>query len=78
MAKHRANMIDYHIGKNLRTLRTLAGYTQTQIAEFLGITFQQVQKYEAGKNRVSAATLYRLKTLYDIPYDLFFGDIRER
>lgn len=77
MAKHRAGTIDYYIGKNLRTLRTLAGYTQMQIAEFLGITFQQVQKYEAGKNRISAATLYRLKTLYNIPYDLFFGKIRE-
>lgn len=77
MAKHKASMIDYHIGKNLRARRRLAGYTQIQIGDFLGVTFQQVQKYESGKNRISAATLYRLKMLYNIPYDLFFGEIKK-
>lgn len=73
MTKHKATEIDRAIGKNMKILRTLTGYTQIQIAEFLGVTFQQVQKYESGKNRVSAATLYKLKQLYGVPYDLFFG-----
>lgn len=75
MAKQKATEIDRSIGENMKTLRALAGYTQMQIAEYLGVTFQQVQKYETGRNRISAANLYRLKQLYNIPYDLFFGKI---
>lgn len=52
-----ADPIDAHVGKALRTLRHTAGVTQQSLAEAMGITFQQVQKYESGKNRISASRL---------------------
>ena len=60
----RANAIDGHVGSRVRTRRTLLGLNQTQLGDALGITFQQVQKYEKGSNRVSASRLYQMsKTL---------------
>lgn len=60
------------IGRNIRNLRTRAGYSQQDIAKALGVSFQQIQKYEAGKNRFPAETLYRLKKFYGVPYPYFF------
>lgn len=60
------------IGRNIRALRTRAGYSQQDVAKVLGVSFQQIQKYETGKNRFPAETLYRLKKLYGVPYPYFF------
>ncbi len=60
------------IGGNLRRLRLLAGLSQTALAEKLGITFQQIQKYEEGSNRISAPVLYQLKNTFHCAFDDFF------
>jgi transcriptional regulator with XRE-family HTH domain len=64
--------IDRKIGRNLKKLRMLSGMTQAEAASAIGVTFQQVQKYESGANRLPLAALLRLKALYGVPYDLFF------
>jgi transcriptional regulator with XRE-family HTH domain len=56
-----------HVGARLRAARLEAGKSQTQVAEALGLTFQQVQKYERGTNRISAGTLHELSRLFDTP-----------
>ncbi len=70
--KKRVTDVDVLIGSRLRQARMLANLSQTQIAEFLGITFQQVQKYERGTNRVSAAVLHRLASMFGLPLAHFF------
>jgi transcriptional regulator with XRE-family HTH domain len=68
------NRINERVGRNIRKLRVLAGWTQTDLAGWLGLTFQQVQKYERGQNRVSAATLFRLRQFFACNYADFFAD----
>jgi DNA-binding transcriptional regulator YiaG len=60
------------IGANLKRLRQKAGLTQAIIGKRLDVTFQQIQKYEAGQNRLPMEKLYLLKHLYDVPYEYFF------
>lgn len=60
------------IGDNLRWLRKDRGYTQKMIARHLGVSFQQVQKYETGQNKIPIEKLYQLKHMYQISYDVFF------
>ena len=60
------------IGENLRRLRKERGITQTELAHYLGITFQQVQKYETGGNRISADRLFLIRKLFECEYDEFF------
>lgn len=60
------------IGRNLKSLRLQADFTQHEVAEALDVTYQQVQKYEKGRNRITAEKIYRLKLLYDVPYAAFF------
>ena len=60
------------IGQNLKALRTLYGYSQRQVANALDTSFQQVQKYEKGQNRIPADKLYRLQLFFEVPYDRFF------
>ena len=66
------NQIDQIVGANLRRLRLERGFSQDKIAQRLGITFQQVQKYEKGRNRISASTLYFLSDILDVKFDEFF------
>lgn len=70
--KGRANSIDEHVGLQLRQRRALMGYSQEKLAEQVGITFQQIQKYENGANRVSASRLYEFSKVLDIPVNFFF------
>ncbi|MDW9481742.1 helix-turn-helix domain-containing protein [Sinorhizobium meliloti] len=64
--------IDVLVGQNLRALRTLQGMSQTALGEKLEITFQQIQKYEKGTNRIAASTLYELARIFDVSIEAFF------
>ncbi|MDR2781930.1 MAG: helix-turn-helix domain-containing protein [Holosporaceae bacterium] len=68
------NDINQVIGNNIRHARKFRSMTQHQLANLLGLTFQQLQKYETGKNRVSAERLYQLSRLLNIPIDYFFSN----
>ena len=65
--------VDQHVGARMRAARLEAGKSQTEVAESLGLTFQQVQKYEKGTNRISAGKLHELWRLFDTPVQFFFG-----
>ncbi len=69
------NPVDVHVGARLRQRRTLLGMNQTKVADALGLTFQQVQKYEKGTNRISASRLFTLSRIFDVPVQLFFDDM---
>lgn len=67
--------IDVHVGQRVRQRRTLLGYSQERLADALNLTFQQVQKYERGANRVGAGRLYELSHALDVPVNYFFEDL---
>src|SRR5204862_7806940 len=71
------NPIDVHVGNRVRLRRTLLGMSQERLAEQIGLTFQQVQKYERGANRVSASRLFDLSRMLDVPISFFFDDMPE-
>ncbi|HEY0835833.1 MAG TPA: helix-turn-helix domain-containing protein, partial [Azospirillum sp.] len=64
--------VDTHVGQRVRMRRTLLGMSQEKLGEAIGLTFQQVQKYERGSNRISAGTLFRLSQVLDVPVSFFF------
>ena len=64
--------VDVHVGKRIRHRRWLVGMTQQQLAESVGIKFQQIQKYETGANRVSASRLWDIAESLDVEISLFF------
>lgn len=70
-----ADEIDAHVGNRLRERRNALGLSQGQVAERLGLTFQQVQKYEKGQNRIGAGRLYRIATILAVPVGYFFDGI---
>jgi len=72
------NEIDYHVGRKLRRRRRLMGYTQQSLAELVGVRFQQIQKYECGANRVSAARLFELAEALNVPVQYFYEGLSER
>ena len=67
--------IDVHVGARLRRRRTLLRMNQTKLGDAIGVTFQQVQKYERGANRISASRLFDLSRLFDVPIQFFFDDM---
>ncbi len=67
--------VDVHVGARLRVRRTLLGMNQTDLGDALGLTFQQVQKYERGANRISAGRLFALSQMLDVPIEYFFDDM---
>lgn len=67
--------VDVHVGKRIRHRRWMNGTTQQQLAESVGIKFQQIQKYETGMNRVSASRLWDISTVLDVPISFFFEGI---
>ena len=71
------NPIDVHVGNRVRLRRTLLGLSQERLGELLGLTFQQVQKYERGANRIGASRLWDLSRVLDVPVAFFFEDITE-
>lgn len=72
-----AHPVDVHVGKRIRHRRWLVGMTQQQLAEHVGIKFQQIQKYETGANRVSASRLWDIAEALDVQVSFFFEGMRE-
>ncbi len=70
-----ANGVDLHVGQRLRRRRRLLGLTQQQLADAIGVRFQQIQKYECGANRMTAGRLYELSRALDIGVQYFFDGI---
>ena len=69
------NPIDVHVGQRIRLRRTLMGMSQEKLGEAIGLTFQQVQKYERGANRVGSSRLFDLAKVLDVPVSFFFDDM---
>lgn len=67
------NPVDVHIGQRVRHRRWLSGMTQQQLADAVGIRFQQIQKYESGANRISASRLWSIARAMDVPISFFYG-----
>ncbi len=72
-----ATDIDLHLGRRLRRRRRLLGLTQQQLAVQVGIRFQQIQKYECGANRISAARLWQLSEALETPISYFYDGLAE-
>ncbi|AQU87732.1 transcriptional regulator [Komagataeibacter nataicola] len=73
-----SNPVDVHVGNRIRLRRTLLGMSQERLGNALGLTFQQVQKYERGRNRVGASRLYDLACVLDVPVAFFFEGLPDR
>lgn len=69
------NPVDVHVGSRVRLRRTLLGMSQEKLGEAIGLTFQQVQKYERGANRIGASRLFNLSQVLDVPVSFFFDDM---
>ena len=69
------NPIDVHVGARVRQRRTLLGMNQTKLGDAIGLTYQQVQKYENGANRISASRLFDLSRMFEVPVEYFFDDM---
>ena len=76
-AKGGPNPVDIHVGARLRLRRTLLGMSQDKLGQALGLTFQQIQKYERGANRIGSSRLYQLGQILDVPVSYFFDDMTE-
>ncbi|MBD3802497.1 MAG: helix-turn-helix transcriptional regulator [Thioclava sp.] len=69
--------VDVHVGKRIRHRRWMIGMTQQQLADQVGIKFQQIQKYETGMNRVSASRLWDIADALEVPISFFFEGLSE-
>ncbi len=67
--------VDVYVGGRVRQRRTMLGMSQEKLGEALGLTFQQVQKYERGVNRIGASRLYQISEVLDVSINYFFEDI---
>jgi transcriptional regulator with XRE-family HTH domain len=72
------NPIDQHVGSRVRLRRQLMKMSQEKLGDELGVTFQQVQKYERGANRVGASRLYRLSRVLEVPVQFFFEGLGDK
>ncbi len=72
--KKKPNPIDIHVGSRVRLRRTMLGMSQEKLGESLGITFQQIQKYEKGANRIGASRLQQISNVLNTPVAFFFED----
>lgn len=75
MTRRDPNYIDVHVGSRLRMRRQIISMSQEKLGELLGITFQQVQKYEKGTNRISASRLFYAAKILGVPVQAFFEDL---
>lgn len=78
MPSGKPNPVDVHVGARVRLRRTLLGMSQEKLGEAIGLTFQQVQKYERGANRIGASRLYDLSRVLDVPMGFFFEDMDDQ
>ena len=69
------NPVDIHVGSRIRLRRMMIGMSQERLGERLGLTFQQVQKYEKGANRVGASRLFAISNILEVPVEFFFADM---
>ncbi len=69
------NPVDIHVGSRVRLRRTLLGFSQEKLGEAVGLTFQQIQKYERGANRIGASRLFALSRVLDVPVSFFFEEM---
>jgi transcriptional regulator with XRE-family HTH domain len=72
------NPVDVHVGSRVRLRRTLLGLSQEKLGEAVGLTFQQIQKYERGANRIGASRLFEFSRILDVPVSFFFDDMAEK
>ncbi len=77
MSKKSPNPVDVHVGARVRMRRVLVGMSQEKLGSELGLTFQQVQKYEKGANRIGASRLYQISTILGVPVAFFFDGLDE-
>lgn len=75
MTRRDPNFVDVHVGSRIRMRRQFVGMSQEKLGELLGITFQQVQKYEKGSNRISASRLYYTAKILGVPVQFFFDEL---
>jgi transcriptional regulator with XRE-family HTH domain len=71
----RFHPVDTHVGARLRQRRNLVGLSQTKLSESVGLTFQQIQKYERGANRISSSRLYEFAKVLAVPVSYFFDEM---
>lgn len=74
MVKKTPNPVDKHVGSRVRMRRVLIGMSQEKLGDALGITFQQIQKYEKGTNRIGASRMQQIATVMGVPVSYFFED----
>jgi len=77
MPSGKPNPVDVYVGSRVRLRRTLLGLSQEKLGEAIGLTFQQVQKYERGANRIGASRLWDLSRVLDCPVSYFFEDMED-
>jgi len=76
-AKKQANPIDIQVGNRVRIRRMLIGMSQERLGDLLGLTFQQVQKYEKGVNRIGAGRLFEVSRILNVPVDFFYEGVSD-
>ena len=74
MSSKAPNPVDKYVGSRVRMRRIMLGMSQEKLGEALGLTFQQIQKYEKGTNRVSCSRLYEISRILDVPVTYFFSE----
>ncbi len=77
LAEGTPNPVDIHVGERIKLRRKLLGLSQQQMAKKLGLTFQQIQKYEKGLNRVGASRLWDISRVLNVSMDFFFSDMEK-
>ena len=75
---NRATITDCHVGSRIRTRRVMLGLSQQQIADLIGVTYQQTHKYERGINRISAGRLYEISQVLKVPFSFFFDGLNDQ
>ena len=73
----RPHPVDVHVGNRVRLRRTLLGMSQEKLGQLLGLTFQQIQKYERGSNRITSGKLFQIARALDVPVSFFFDELPE-
>lgn len=74
-SSERPHPVDVHVGGRVRLRRTMLGMSQEKLGEAIGLTFQQVQKYERGTNRIGSSRLFELSRILDVPVSFFFEEM---